>query len=149
MTTLREIAREGRAASVRVVDPPSVPILHSQSIDQLILFVNHAPLVRLVFITHTGERVEVDANPGGSVMQAARQHNVPGIEADCSGSMVCGTCHVVIDPEWHDKLPRQSSDERELLEYVPLPQPNTRLTCQIPLSADLDGLVMRIPRDQR
>ena len=106
-------------------------------------------MVQLIFETHTGERFEVDAKPGGSIMQAAKLHDVPGIEADCSGSMVCGTCHVVIDPEWQKKLPRQSDAEKELLQYVPLPQSNTRLTCQIPITADLDGMVMRIPEDQR
>jgi 2Fe-2S ferredoxin len=106
-------------------------------------------MVRITFITPTEEEITLDAPLDGSLMEAARAHGVPGILADCGGSMVCGTCHVVVAPEWQEKLPPQSEMERELLEYVPEPQPNTRLTCQIPVTEQLDGLVMHIPALQR
>lgn len=106
-------------------------------------------MVQITFETPAGERIELQVKPEGSLMEAARDNSVPGILADCGGSMVCGTCHVVIAPEWQDRLPPQSDMEREMLEYVPEPQPNTRLTCQIPVTESLDGLVMRIPAVQR
>jgi len=107
------------------------------------------PMVQLTYVSPAGERIEVQADASGSLMEIARAHAVPGILADCGGSMVCGTCHVVIPAEWQSKLPPPSDMEREMLEYVPHPQPNTRLTCQIPASAELDGLVMFIPEQQR
>jgi ferredoxin, 2Fe-2S len=106
-------------------------------------------MVHITFETPAGDRIELQVNAEGSLMEAARANAVPGILADCGGSMVCGTCHVVVAPEWHDRLPPQSDMEREMLEYVPEPQPNTRLTCQIPVTAALDGLVLRIPALQR
>lgn len=106
-------------------------------------------MVQITFETATSERIRIDAAPGTSLMEAARAHDVPGILADCGGSMVCGTCHVVIDCEWQERLPPQSDMEREMLEYVPEPQPNTRLTCQIPVTERLDGIVVKIPALQR
>lgn len=106
-------------------------------------------MVKITFITPSDQAVTVDVPAAGSVMEAARDHDVPGILADCGGSMVCGTCHVVVPQEWEARLPAQSEMEREMLEYVPDPQPHTRLTCQIPVSAELDGLVVRIPAQQR
>lgn len=106
-------------------------------------------MVRITCITASGENIELNVPALGSLMEAARAHNVPGILADCGGSMACGTCHVLIPPEWHSKLPPPSAIEIEMLEYVPEPQPNTRLTCQIPITEALDGLVMYIPKLQR
>lgn len=106
-------------------------------------------MVHLIFVTPADQRIEIDVPAEGSVMEAAKSQDVPGILADCGGAMACGTCHVMIPPEWHDKLPEQSEIEREMLEYVPEPQPHTRLTCQIPVTIELDGLVMHIPALQR
>jgi 2Fe-2S ferredoxin len=105
--------------------------------------------VRIVFDTHESGRVELEVTPTGSLMEAARAHGVPGIDADCGGYMVCGTCHVVIEPMWHDRLPPQSDAERDMLECVPDPEPNTRLSCQIPITEALNGIVMRVPKRQR
>lgn len=106
-------------------------------------------MVHLIFITPAEERIEIDVPAEGSLMEAAKAHNVPGILADCGGAMACGTCHVMIPPEFHPRLPEQSDIEREMMEYVPEPQPHTRLTCQIPVTEELDGLVMHIPALQR
>ncbi len=106
-------------------------------------------MVRITFETPDGISMDLDVDAKGSLMEAARANEVPGILADCGGSMACGTCHVVIDLVWHSKLPVQSANEREMLEYVPEPQPNTRLTCQIPVTEALNGIVMRIPKRQR
>lgn len=106
-------------------------------------------MVHLIFNTPSGDRIELDIAAAGSIMDAACAAGVEGILADCGGAMACGTCHVVIAPEWHDRLPPQSEIEREMLEYVPEPQPNTRLSCQIPVTAQIDGLEMHVPRHQR
>lgn len=106
-------------------------------------------MVRLVFETPAGARIELDVPPQGSVMQAAKANEVPGIDADCNGSMVCGTCHAIVAPEWQSALPAQGEFELQMLEGVPDPQPNTRLTCQIPVSDALEGIVFRVPERQR
>jgi len=106
-------------------------------------------VVRLVFKLSNGSDVEIDAPPGRSIMEAAKAENVPGIDADCGGSMICGTCHVQVDPESQLRLPEQSEGELELLEYVPEPKPNSRLTCQIPVTDTLEGLVLMVPTTQR
>jgi ferredoxin, 2Fe-2S len=106
-------------------------------------------MVRIFFDTADGKRIEADVPPDRTLMQAARDHDIPGIDADCGGFMACGTCHVIIDPSWHDKLPLQTEAERDMLEYVPDPEPNARLSCQIPITAQLDGIVLRVPKHQR
>jgi ferredoxin, 2Fe-2S len=103
-------------------------------------------MVRVVFVTQEDKRMELDIPPSGTLMQAAREHNVPGIEAECGGCMACGTCHVVVSAEWYNRLPAPSGPERDILEYVAVPEPNMRLTCQIAVTEDLDGLVMRVPQ---
>jgi ferredoxin, 2Fe-2S len=106
-------------------------------------------MIRLVFETPAGARIELAVPAAGSVMQAAKTHAVPGIDADCGGSMVCGTCHAIVSPQWQQALPGQSEFERLILEGVPDTQPNTRLTCQIPITDALDGIVFRVPSRQR
>lgn len=105
-------------------------------------------MVDIIFKTHSGEVVSLQAPEQGSLMEAAIANDVPGIIADCGGSMVCGTCHVIVAPEWQEKLPAQSEMEKEILEYVPDPQPNSRLTCQIPVTAALSGIILQIPESQ-
>lgn len=104
---------------------------------------------RIHFLTSDGQTVSIDTPTDVSIMEAAKANDVPGIEADCGGSMICGTCHVIVAPEWQNKLPEQNPMEADLLEYVPVPQPNTRLTCQIPVTEELDGIVLEIPELQR
>lgn len=106
-------------------------------------------MIRLVFETADNGRVELRTRAEGTLMEAARAHGVPGIDADCGGCMVCGTCHVVIDPVWHEKLSAPTQAELDMLECVPDPEPNTRLACQIPLTVALDGIVARVPPRQR
>jgi len=103
---------------------------------------------KIVFIEHNGERHEVDAEPGRSVMQAAVENAVPGIVADCSGSCSCGTCHGFVDASWISLIPRASAAERALLEGLLELQSNSRLTCQITVSATIDGMIVRLPKSQ-
>ena len=105
-------------------------------------------MVSLVFRLADSTEVRIEAEEGVSVMEAAVANNVPGITADCGGSMICGTCHVRVAPAAQRSLPHQSDAELDLLEYVPDPQPDTRLTCQIPISSALEGMEFLVPVSQ-
>ncbi|WP_028080690.1 2Fe-2S iron-sulfur cluster-binding protein [Solimonas soli] len=106
-------------------------------------------MTRAIFITAEGKRFDVDCGKEASMMRVALSNNVPGIDADCGGSMVCGTCHVHVADAWLARLPAKTSMEAEILDYVPEPNPNARLSCQIPVSAELDGIELTVPRLQR
>ena len=82
-------------------------------------------------------------------MQAAKTANVPGIDADCGGSMVCGTCHVIVSDAWLGKLPLPCEMEEAILEGVPEPHAHARLACQIKMNDTLDGIEVNVPATQR
>lgn len=104
----------------------------------------------ITFIDHGGEKRVVNAATGSTVMEAAIKSGVPGIVAECGGSAMCATCHVYVDPAWADRLPAPLANELEMLECTAAErQPNSRLSCQIKLSAALQGLVVRIPDRQQ
>lgn len=105
--------------------------------------------MRAVFETQEGTQVEVEVAPSASLMSAAKDACIPGIDADCGGSMVCGTCHVYVDPSWLDRLPASSEMEREILDCVPEAHPHARLSCQIAMNSALDGIQVKIPPHQR
>ena len=81
-------------------------------------------------------------------MEGARSNDVPGIVADCGGCMSCATCHVYIAPEWLDRVGRAQKDEEAMLELAIDPQENSRLSCQVIVTSELDGLVVHIPEAQ-
>jgi 2Fe-2S ferredoxin len=91
-----------------------------------------------------GSQAEIDGKVGYSVMEVLKSHNYSAIEAVCGGSCSCATCHVVVDAEWFDRLPPRSETEEELLAMAPDPQPTSRLSCQILLSEDLNGMGLRV-----
>ena len=98
------------------------------------------------YIHPDGARSTVEAKAGTSVMEAAIRHNVRGIEAECGGSCSCATCHVYVEPAFFDRLPAADEMEAELLEGVAAErEPTSRLSCQIALTPELDGLTVRIP----
>ena len=105
---------------------------------------------RVIFILADGhERAEPGAE-GHSVMQVATSAGVPGIVAECGGSAMCATCHVYVDPAWVERLPEPLPNELEMLECTASERlPNSRLSCQIKLSAFLDGIAVRIPERQQ
>ena len=107
-----------------------------------------AALANVVFIQHDGTEHAVRAAPGSSLMQIALDNGVPGIVADCGGCRSCATCHGYVDEAWFDRLPPASSDELELVSYAFDPLPNSRLTCQVVLTPELDGIVVRLPNRQ-
>ena len=101
------------------------------------------------YILKDGSTRSVDARLGASVMETAVHHNVRGIDAECGGSCSCATCHVYVDDTFVDRLAPPDEMESELLDGVAAQRrPNSRLSCQIAISADLDGLTVRVPQTQ-
>ncbi len=106
-------------------------------------------MAKITYIEHNGTRHEVDVATGLTVMEGARDNNIPGIEADCGGACACSTCHVYVDPAWIDKLPPMDAMEEDMLDFAYEPDPErSRLTCQLKVSDDLDGLVVQMPEKQ-
>ena len=99
---------------------------------------------RMTFITAAGERAEVEAPSGLSVMEIARRNDL-GIEGACEGSVACATCHVIVDPAYAERLDAASAEEEDMLELAVGVAPTSRLGCQIVLTEELDGLTVRLP----
>ena len=102
----------------------------------------------VIFIEHNGTEHRVQAESGVSVMQAAILNNVPGIIADCGGNCACATCHVYVDAAWRARTGTASKNEAEMIDCALHVQEGSRLSCQIHLSAELDGVVVRLPESQ-
>ena len=103
----------------------------------------------ILFIQPDGHEQAVEATPGQSVMQAAIGAMVPGITADCGGACTCATCHGYVDDAWKDRVPSPSDGEAEMIDAGCLDVlPTSRLTCQIRVTLDLEGLVIRLPPAQ-
>lgn len=105
-------------------------------------------MVQITFIENNGTVHVVEATNGGTVMEAATKHNVPGIDADCGGACACATCHVFVDDAWMGKINPMGSMEESMLDFAEGVKPNSRLSCQITVNEDLDGLVVTIPASQ-
>ena len=103
---------------------------------------------KITYIASDGNETIVDAKEGMSVMQSAVNNGVDGIVAECGGACSCATCHVYVDEAWFDKLPEAQAMEKEMLDFVMSPQPTSRLSCQIKVTAELDGLVVNTPESQ-
>ncbi len=103
---------------------------------------------KIVFIEHNGEVHEVEAETGSTVMEAAIRNMVPGIEAECGGALACATCHVYVEEDWRDKTGEASEMEEDMLDFAFEVKPNSRLSCQIKVSDELDGLTVRVPERQ-
>ncbi len=103
---------------------------------------------QITFVSHDGAVTEVQAEPGTSVMQAAVDNGVDGIIAECGGACSCATCHCYVDDAWMAKVGDPSEIEQDMLECVLDPQENSRLSCQITVSDELDGLVVKVPESQ-
>ena len=103
---------------------------------------------KITYIDESGTKREVEVPAGWSVMEGAVKNLVPGIDADCGGACACATCHVYVDPPWLDKLPPKQEMEETMLDFGQDVRPNSRLSCQIKVTPELDGLVVRTPRSQ-
>ncbi|HSV84657.1 MAG TPA: 2Fe-2S iron-sulfur cluster-binding protein [Ramlibacter sp.] len=102
----------------------------------------------VTFVLKDGSRREVQASVGTSLMKAALDNGVPGIEAECGGCVTCATCHGYIDAEWSDRVAPPTEEEQVMVECAIDVRPTSRLTCQIHLSEALDGIVVHIPQSQ-
>jgi ferredoxin, 2Fe-2S len=102
----------------------------------------------VIFIEHNGTRHEVNAANGASLMRAAVDNNVPGIDADCGGACACATCHVYVDADWLARTGTRTEMEESMLSFAAATQENSRLSCQIEMSDALAGIVLRLPEGQ-
>ena len=103
---------------------------------------------KITYIEHSGKTHTIEIANGLSVMEGAVQNNIPGIDADCGGSMACATCHVYVKEEWLDKLSKKEDGEEDMLDMAFEPKKNSRLSCQLMVSDQLDGLVVNLPEKQ-
>lgn len=106
-------------------------------------------MVRITYIEHSGAEHTVEAETGTSLMEAAKNNLVPGIEADCGGACACATCHVYFDAPWSGVVGEPNAQEADMLEVVDERRPSSRLSCQITVGAALDGVIVRLPASQR
>ena len=103
---------------------------------------------KITYIEHSGKSHTTEIANGLSVMEVAVQNNIPGIDADCGGSMACATCHVYVKEEWFNKLPKKEDGEEDMLDMAFETKKNSRLSCQLMVSDQLDGLVVNLPEKQ-
>ena len=105
-------------------------------------------MTKIKYIEHNGNEHLVDVQNGLTVMEGAVQNDIPGIDADCGGGMSCATCHVYVKEYWYDKLPKKEMGEDDMLDQAYEPKSNSRLSCQIIVSDELDGLSVHMPEKQ-
>ena len=103
---------------------------------------------KITYIEHSGKSHVVEVPNELSVMEGAVQNNIPGITADCGGACACATCHVYVDEKWFDKLKKKDEAEQDMLDMAFEPSKFSRLACQITVTDDLDGLVVKMPSKQ-
>ena len=105
-------------------------------------------MAKITYIEHTNKEHIVEVPNNMSVMEGAIQNNIPGIDADCGGSMACATCHVYVDEKWFNKLEKKEEGEEDMLDMAYQPNKFSRLSCQLVVSDELDGLIVRMPSKQ-
>ena len=106
-------------------------------------------MAKITYIEHNGTQHVVEVSTGLTVMEGARDNNIPGIDADCGGACACSTCHVYVDPEWVSKVPPSEDMEQDMLDFAYEPDPErSRLTCQMHVTDDFDGLIVQLPEKQ-
>ena len=105
-------------------------------------------MAKITYIDLNGNSKTIEIEKGLSVMEGAIQNNIPGIDADCGGSMACATCHVYVEDKWLDKLPKAEDGEVDMIDMAFEPKKNSRLNCQITVTEELDGLTVTTPVKQ-
>ena len=103
---------------------------------------------KFTYIDYKGNSQTIEVDNGLTVMEGAIQNNITGIDADCGGSMACATCHVYVEDKWLDKIPKPEDGEIDMIDMAFEPKKNSRLSCQITLVDELDGLVVTTPEKQ-
>jgi ferredoxin, 2Fe-2S len=107
-----------------------------------------AAMPKITYVEYTGTERQIELETGSSVMQGAINNLVVGIDADCGGECACATCHVYVDSRWLEKVGPRGSQEAAMLDFAALAKPNSRLSCQIKMNDQLDGLVVSLPEAQ-
>ena len=105
-------------------------------------------MAKISFVDHTGETRTIEVENGATVMEAAIRNAIPGIEAECGGACACATCHVYVDEAWRAIVGEPSPMEEDMLDFGYEVKPSSRLSCQIKVTAEIDGLVVRVPERQ-
>ncbi len=105
-------------------------------------------MAKITYIENNKEEHVVEVPNGNTVMEGAVQNNIPGIDADCGGAMACATCHIYVDEKWYDKIKKKEDGEEDMIDMAFEPNKFSRLSCQIIVSDDLDGLIVRMPSKQ-
>ena len=103
---------------------------------------------KIIYNDNQGNSKTIEVENGLSVMEGAIQNDIPGIDADCGGSMACATCHVYVEEKWLNKLPKAEEAEVDMIDMAYEPKKNSRLSCQITITDDLEGLVVNMPEKQ-
>jgi len=105
-------------------------------------------MAKITYVEHSGKLHTIQVQNGLTIMEGAVQNNIPGIDADCGGSMACATCHVYVKEEWFNKLPKKEDGEEDMLDMAYEPNKFSRLSCQLTVSNELEGLVVNLPAKQ-
>ena len=106
-------------------------------------------MAKITYVAFGGTEHTVDVAPGMTVMEGARDNNIPGLDADCGGACACSTCHVYVDMAWAEKLEPMDDMEEDMLDFAYEPDPaRSRLTCQVKVTEDMDGLKVFVPERQ-
>ena len=105
-------------------------------------------MAKITYIENNGTSHTVDVAEGLTVMEGAVQNNIPGIDADCGGGMACATCHVYVKDEWFDRINKKSEGEDDMIDQAYEPKKSSRLSCQIQVSPEIDGLEVHLPEKQ-
>lgn len=131
---------------------PALNVGKPQILNKRLAFKNkqdeEKPMGRVTFIEHDGTEHSAEIEEGKSLMQTALDNLVPGIDADCGGQCSCGTCHVMVSEDWIGRTGKATEDELQMLDLNEEKFDTSRLACQIPLSNDMDGMVVRLPEFQ-
>ena len=105
-------------------------------------------MAQIKYVDHLGKKKTIEVENGLTVMEGAIQNDIPGIDADCGGSMACATCHIYVDNEWYGKIPKAEEAEQDMIDMAFKPKKNSRLSCQIIVSDELNGLIVTTPEKQ-
>jgi ferredoxin, 2Fe-2S len=105
-------------------------------------------MTKLTIVAFDGTRFDLEVEPGSTVMENAVRNSVPGIEAECGGACACATCHVYVDETWTEKVGPPAPMEEDMLDFAFDVKPTSRLSCQIKIKPELDGLIVNVPERQ-
>jgi len=103
---------------------------------------------KVIYIEYSGKEHQIDLSIGFSIMEGAIKNSIPGIDADCGGSCACATCHVYVDEKYLSKIPTAQEAEKDMLDFVNETNNSSRLSCQIMMNNELDGIIVRMPKKQ-